>query len=221
VHHVAEPLFPTFASVIRHAIEESLADLRVAMPARVERVDLAKGLLDAKPLVKDRVEIPGKTGTQVLSIPVVTNVPVIWPGAGGMRVTFPIAVGDTVLLLFSDRSLDVWLAQGGEVDPLDPRKHALSDAVAIPGLRDFGHPWSGAADDGMTLGADDGMQLKITPSDASFGGGSTPVAEEGSGTVGHVHVLAGAAGPFALVGTALLQKDAIAPGQGSQHVKVP
>ncbi len=218
---MAEPLFPTLASVIRHAIDETVADLRVAMPARVERVDLGKGLVDAKPLVKDRVEIPGKAGTQVISIPVVTNVPVIWPGAGGMRVTFPIVPGDTVLLVFSDRSLDLWLAQGGEVDPLDPRRHALSDAVAIPGLRDFAHPWGGAASDGMTVGADGGMQLKITPSEVSFGEGSTPVAEEGSRTVGHVHVLAGAAGPFALVGTAVLQTDAIAPGQGSQHVKVP
>jgi hypothetical protein len=218
---VAAPLNPTLASVIRHAIDETVADLRVAMPARVERVDLSKGLLDAKPLVKDRVEIPGKKGTQVISIPVVTNVPVIWPGAGGMRVTFPIAVGDMVLLVFSDRSLDVWLAQGGEVDPQDARKHALSDAVAIPGLRDFGHPWSGAADDGMTLGADDGMQLKITPSDAAFDGGSTPVAKEGSGTTGHVHVLAGTAGPFALAGTAVFITDTIAAGAGSQNVKVP
>lgn len=51
--------------------------------------------------------------------------------------------------------------------------------------------------------------------------GSTPVAKEGSATTGHVHTLAGTAGPFALVGTAVLQVDTIAAGAGSQNVKVP
>lgn len=225
---MAEPLVPTLASVIRRANQEALADLHVALPARVERVDLTQGLIDAQPLTKDNVDLGDGTLTPI-SFPVVTNVPIVWPGAGGMRITFPVAAGDTVLLVFADRSLDVWLASGGEVDPIDPRQHAMSDAIAIPGLRDFAHAWQGQASDGMTVGADEGMQIKITTEDAIFNGGSTPVAKEGSVTAGHFHKIVGTAGPFAIspasvtVSPAMqpLTTDTIAVGAGSQNVKVP
>lgn len=141
---------PSLADVIRAFVREGAADLHVSIPAKVVRVDLAKGQLDAKPLVKDVFE------GQAVSVPVITNVPIMWPGAGGFRLTFPLAVEDVVLLVFSDRSLDLWLEKGGEVDPGDPRRHALSDAIAIPGLRSFSSPWSGAAADGVTLGKDGG-----------------------------------------------------------------
>lgn len=141
---------PSLADVVRAFVREGAADLHVSIPAKVVRVELAKGLVDAQPLVKDVFE------GQAVSVPVITNVPIVWPGAGGFRLTFPIAAGDVVLLVFSDRSLDLWLEKGGEVDPKDPRRHALSDAIAIPGLRSFREPWSGAAADGVTLGSDGG-----------------------------------------------------------------
>jgi hypothetical protein len=46
-----------------------------------------------------------------------------------------VSPGDPCLLIFSDRSLDSWLDRGGEVDPIDLRRHHLSDAVAILGVR--------------------------------------------------------------------------------------
>ncbi len=166
---------PTLAEVIRSAIAAGASDLRVSIPASVERVDLAKGLIDARPLVKDLVGDRSDALT-ALSMPVITNVPVVWPGAGGFRLTFPIDKGDTVLLVFADRSLDVWLAKGGEVDPADPRHHALSDAIAIPGLRDFKSPWSGAASDGITLGKDGGLQVKVKQATIELGGTDEPAA---------------------------------------------
>lgn len=166
---------PTLAQVIRSAIAAGSADLRVSIPASVERVDLAKGLIDARPLVKELVG-DREGALTALSMPVITNVPVVWPGAGGFRLTFPIAKGDTVLLVFADRSLDVWLAKGGEVDPADPRHHALSDAIAIPGLRDFKTPWSGAAADGITFGKDGGLQVKVKAATIELGGTDQPAA---------------------------------------------
>ena len=163
---------PSLAQVIRAAVQAHAADLRVAIPASVERVDLAKGLVDARPLVKDLVGDAG--GLTPLSLPVITNVPIVWPGAGGFRLTFPVAVGDSVLLVFADRSLDVWLAKGGEVDPGDPRRHALSDAIAIPGLRPFSGPWTGAASDGVTLGQDGGLQVKVKSGTIELGGADEP-----------------------------------------------
>ena len=123
---------PQLAEVILAALDAWRADLHVSIPARVERYDETKLLCDVKPLVRD----PLPDGTTA-SVPVICNVPVAFQGGGGFRVTFPVKAGDTVLLVFGERSLDRWLNDGGEVDPVDPRRHDLSDAVAIPGLRPF------------------------------------------------------------------------------------
>jgi hypothetical protein len=158
------------ADVVRAFVREGAADLHVSIPAKVVRVELAKGLVDAQPLVKDVFD------GEAVSVPVITNVPIVWPGAGGFRLTFPIAAGDVVLLVFSDRSLDLWLEKGGEVDPEDPRRHALSDAIAIPGLRSFKEPWSGAAADGVALGKDGGTQVKVKDGAIELGGDAQPAA---------------------------------------------
>lgn len=63
------------------------------------------------------------------------DVPVILPGSGASGMTFPINTGDFVLLLFLDQAADGWFRTGGnDADPGDPRRHSLSDAVAIAGL---------------------------------------------------------------------------------------
>jgi hypothetical protein len=64
-------------------------------------------------------------------------------------------------------------------------------------------------------------ELVLNGTIIKLNGGSVPVAKEGSVTTGHVHVLAGSAGPFPLTGTALVTTDSIAVGAGSPTVKVP
>lgn len=128
------PYVPNLAELLSGHVSRSLAELHTAMPGRVERYDSTTQTADVKPLVKRKVA--DEAGTESLeSLPVVPSVPVVFPGAGDYGITFPIARGDTVLLVVASASLDRWLARGGEVDPADERAHALSDAVAIPGLR--------------------------------------------------------------------------------------
>ncbi len=146
---------PTMAEVIRTALDRRWTDLRVALPGRVESYDSAKQLVQVQPLIKEPVEGEDGTVTQE-RLPVVTNVPVIFPSGGGMRLTFPIQAGDTGLLVFSDRSLDLWLDQGGEVAPEDARRHHVADAVFFPGLHPNNDPWSGADTSVITIGSDSG-----------------------------------------------------------------
>jgi hypothetical protein len=130
---------PTLSEVIAVAVGARLAEVNVAIPASVESYDRTTQKASVKPLI--RAVRTDSDGTRVAeSRPVINDVPVVFPGAGAYSITFPLAAGDTVLLVFSQASLDKWLAAGGEVDPLDPRRFALSDAVAIPGLRPFSAP---------------------------------------------------------------------------------
>lgn len=136
--------------------EGIFADLHVSLPCRVERYDSALQVVDVQPLIKDSHE--GFDGERVYTdYPVIPNVPVLFPGGGGMRITFPIAAGDTVLVVFGDRSHDRWQhGTPGVNEPVDDHRHHLTDAYAIPGLHSNAAPWSGAEAGVITLGSDAG-----------------------------------------------------------------
>lgn len=60
--------------------------------------------------------------------------------------TFPLKKGDECILLFSDREIESWFVTG-DVNPINyPRMHALTDAVAIVGLRSLPNVISMLAD---------------------------------------------------------------------------
>lgn len=73
------------------------------------------------------------------------DVPVLLPRSGPSGVSFPINPGDFVLLLFLDQAADAWFRTGGsDSDPSSPRRHSMTDAVAIAGLS----PRSGRLENG-------------------------------------------------------------------------
>src|SRR3972149_1804614 len=128
---------PSLSEVFKQAMQSSLEGVKVAMPAEVVRYDHKKQLVDAKPYFKRKYQ-----DGEVLDAPVIYNGPVAFPRAGDAFIALPIKAGHSVLLIFSDRSLEKWLTSGAAGDPEDSRAHHMSDAFAIPG----GYPFSNAAD---------------------------------------------------------------------------
>ncbi len=151
---------PSLAEVLNRFGAGLFNALHVALPARVESYDAATQTIFAKPLIRGLfTEEDGSLSQD--SLPVIPNVPVVFPGAGGFRLTFPIAVGDNVLLVFADRSIDAFQSGGGETAPADLRKHNLSDAIAIPGLHPSNGAWTGASLTDLTMGKDGGAQVTV------------------------------------------------------------
>ncbi len=71
---------------------------------------------------------------KTIEYPLLCKVPIVVLQGGGANITFPIKEGDQCLVLFCDYMLDNWWLSG-EVSSSDfPRRHDLSDAVAIVGL---------------------------------------------------------------------------------------
>lgn len=98
---------------------------------------------------------------QPLSVPAISGVPFGCIEAGGHHVRVAPAEGDYVTLVFSDRSLDAFLATKSESDPADQRRHALSDAIAYPlfsSIRPAGLP-AGVLSIGANEGTDDFVAL--------------------------------------------------------------
>ena len=148
---------PTLADLLRLATARQLQDVHVSMPGRIESYDAPRQEASVQPLLK----VALASGEEA-SLPVINHVPVLWPRGGGAILSFPLEIGDTVLLVFSERSLDEWLQQGGELAPQDPRSHDLSDAVALPGLYPFNEP--GDADGRDALLRFRGGELRLYPS---------------------------------------------------------
>lgn len=124
-------------------VGDAVAGLHVSTVGRIESYDAAKQRAEVQPMIRRGVVLEDGTRTTELH-PIITDVPVVFPGSGGYSITWPIAKGDTVLLVFADQSLDRWLPRGDIVDPADDRSHTLTDAIAIPGIRPFSAPVSGA-----------------------------------------------------------------------------
>jgi len=131
----------TITNVVETTVKRMLNHAHVLLPARVMEYDPDKQTCSAQPLLK---YTPINGGPELL--PIIHNIPVMFPridaGDGGPKahIYMPMKPGSTVALMFADKSMDKWKSLGGEVDPLDLRSHALSDAVALPGLFPLNNP---------------------------------------------------------------------------------
>ena len=121
-----------------NAIDYRLVDLHTALPAIVQKYYPDTQVADVQPAIKKKYNLGGEE--QILDMPVITGVPVVFPSAKNSCLVFPIEQGDSVLLVFSERSMERWLSSGGVTEGGINRKFDLTDAIAIVGLHSFNNP---------------------------------------------------------------------------------
>lgn len=108
------------------AVKKDLLDsLHCAMPGIVESFDPHTRTAAVRPAAKRKG----------ISLPLIRDVPVFFPGTRDSAVTFPVAPGDECLLVFADFDTDRWAETGSAEQPASARSHALSDAFAFVGFR--------------------------------------------------------------------------------------
>lgn len=106
--------------------------INICLPGRILSYDAGSQKASIQPVLGRKL----RDGREE-KLPVLSDVPVVWPRSGGAHITLPVSAGDGCLVIFCDRSLDEFKSEGGEVFPDDPRAHDLSDAVAIMGFGPF------------------------------------------------------------------------------------
>lgn len=115
---------------LRMALDSYASQLWTALPALVVSVNLAAQTVSAQPTIQGSVT--GHDGSvRRVNLPVLVDVPLVWPRAGGFALTFPVAAGDEVLVVFASRCIDSWWQSGGIGAPAESRMHDLSDGFAI------------------------------------------------------------------------------------------
>lgn len=144
---------PRLIQAIEAAVEKALVDLHTSLPAEIVSYDYDKNLAKVKPLLKRKF----KGDEESIELPIISNVPIAFPRMGKGFLRFPVNPGDVGHVQFCERSIDAWLVNGGVIDPLDARKHSLSDAVFYPGLNPNSDPMESQA-------ANDSIELKLNDS---------------------------------------------------------
>nr|WP_314590129.1 Gp138 family membrane-puncturing spike protein [uncultured Serratia sp.] len=135
--------------------DDIMSNLRVALPGIIQSFDPDAVTCVAQPAVKGyESDDAGKKSS--LSLPLLVDVPVIFPRGGGVTLTFPVKAGDECLLVFSDRCIDFWWQNGGVQESVDSRMHDLSDAFAIVGPQSQAKKISGISTSAAQLRTDDG-----------------------------------------------------------------
>lgn len=117
----------------RLAGENVAANLRVAIPGIIDSFDPATQTATVQPTISENVR-QGQGDAKPTNLPLLTDVPCIFPRAGGYCLTFPVKKGDECLLVFSDMCIDGWWQSGGVQGQMETRRHDLSDAAAILGI---------------------------------------------------------------------------------------
>lgn len=164
---------PHLAEVVEAGVDERLEKFVTAIPARVRHWNSLANTVDIEGAVTNATE--DSAGRKTWIIPRVNNVPVLYPGAGKNRITFPIKEGDYVLYIVSSLPTTDFNAKGGRIGldlPSIARNNVCNNGYVIPGV--YTSPEAGvsnipsdednmvvAVDNKLKLGAKDGTQPTI------------------------------------------------------------
>lgn len=124
--------FSLFDTIQSH-VEDFESQLYTGMPAIVESYNPEDCTVDCYPAIY-AIEKDGVVQKEQI----LEAVPVIFPSASDVAITFPIKKGDSVWLQFSMRDMTRWL-EGDEEYSVPPtmRKHNMNDAVAFAGIHKY------------------------------------------------------------------------------------
>lgn len=152
------------AAPIFQALHQFECDLRVAIPAIVVSFDATKQTVSVQPAVQEVILV--NAVSTITTIPILDDVPVCIPRAGGFSLTLPISPGDECLLVFADMSFDQWHEAGGVQKQPDGNlyRHDIGDAIAIFGISSQPRALANYSTDSAQLRSDDGaIVIDIAP----------------------------------------------------------
>ena len=142
----------TLEQLFNEHLDFRLSNLFTCMVGVITNVvSLEEQRIHVQPLV-NRVYKDG----EIQEYPSLLSIPVQFPSSSSSALTFPLHQGDTVILVFSQKGLDVFKS-GSQTphDPVDMRAFDKRDAFAIPCVFPFGKAINGQAQRTLPHDTDD------------------------------------------------------------------
>jgi len=122
----------SLTGAIQTVIDVAMESFNTCLPGTFETYNFSSQKASVQPMLTKKY-----ADGVVQTFKPIAEVPVMFPRTKNSGITFPISRGDGCLILFTQRSMELYLNSGKISNPGDPRKFDLSDAVAIPGLFTF------------------------------------------------------------------------------------
>jgi hypothetical protein len=203
---------PDDSALYRKMIDAALSRLRVAAPGIIQSFNATKQTAEVKIAIREHLNINGNLSW--VEIPLLVDVPVYFPRAGGYCLTVPISAGDECLVIFADFCIDAWWQSGGIQNQVDKRRHDLSDGFALVGVTSQPKKVSGYSPntvqlrneagnavveiDGTTINVTTsgianvtGNSINVSGSNISVSGGNVSIGSnttiDGKGFLSHTH----------------------------------
>jgi hypothetical protein len=117
----------------RRMLENFSNNLRVSVPGIIQDFDPITQTASVQVALREKI-IDDNLEQQWVELPLLLDVPIVLPRAGGYVLTMPIAAGDECLVVFSDMCIDAWFSSSGVQNQIEKRRHDLSDAFALIGV---------------------------------------------------------------------------------------
>jgi hypothetical protein len=137
-------------------------NLRVAIPGIIQSFNAIEQTVTVKPALREKIRNLDLSEEWV-ELPLLVDVPIVLPRAGGFILTMPIQQGDECLIIFADMCIDAWFSNSGLQNQIEKRRHDLSDAFAVLGAWSQPRVIENYAIDAVQLRTEDGtayIQLK-------------------------------------------------------------
>lgn len=122
----------TLDAALEFAATAAVAAMHTALPATVVSYDAATQTARVRPAIRGRRMLEDGT-IEAYRQPDLPGVPVAFLSVGGGSVYSAPDPGDAGLLIFAERSLDEWKAEGNEdTTAQDVRRFSIADAIFLP-----------------------------------------------------------------------------------------
>lgn len=121
----------TTYDVIDSHIQRLKSQMYTSLPAVITKVNTEGDKITtiSASLVVNKVYSTG----DIYKRPDIENIPLLYPSSTGFSITYPVKVGDIVLLLFTQEDMSKCIFEGSTSDnPNTLRKFDINDAIAIP-----------------------------------------------------------------------------------------
>jgi hypothetical protein len=143
---------------IKAAQKELQSRLWTTLPVIVESYNAANQTATVKSAVKSHNRQMDGTWVDDEMTPF-TDVPVKFPSAGGLTMTFPIKAGDEGTVHFAARSIEGWWGKGGVQAQTVLRQHHLADGFLVLGGRSMPRKLANVSTETVQVRTDDGKHF--------------------------------------------------------------
>lgn len=167
----------TLESTIQKGIDTALKEVHTALPGIVVSFDSTTQLAEIQIAIKRKLD------GELINLPTLTEVPVRFFKTSKFSINFPLEEDDPVLVLFTERSLDTWIAQGDIQTPDSVRRHSLSDGFAIPMMYDQNNIISNFDSSNLQIRTASGKGITIDPT------GLTSIVSDGTSLLTEIEAL--------------------------------